>query len=540
MTDFGLGFDESFDGRVAVPAKAVEKYNRFHDRLGRFASHGAHTDTGHGASVDHARESFKATMRKHLERMSGHGKPGERDLSEMHVEIEAGGAVRDEIARRTFAVTRSDAYVKRDRELAAAVERTRTAVRPSSNPEWSLPTWESKNSAEMDQYNAETAFNTARMRSPVADRLNAEAKALQGEHRSVLGEIEPHRKRLQNEYLSQHGGDGTYSGYLAERKYIEDNLPRDLVARRDAISARQEEIERHMFEARNVGLTHATVHGRGNSSTPSKIVELSVDNPFRVDPEFMRRAEERDAARAAYKKAKREHSRARRESAQTRAEILGSGYKESLAALIAFRGDTRRGVIKEVLSDAGVRFSEGHVLLHSESDMPSVDAGNAIRTFSSKRSKAISSLETVAPYFPANWVRHTETIGISWNAHGRGFYSSGTIETAAHNTTMHEMVHSFETSVPGLIDYEKEFYAYRTSGGELQQLKKLQPGYRYRAHERAIPDKFYDAYCGKSYEGRFYELMTMGYSDIMFPRKRTKEIDPEYEAWVWGVIMRTS
>jgi hypothetical protein len=543
MVDYKFAFDSAFNAPLTKTGR-VEKYNRFHDRVGRFASHGAHMDTGHGAPTDHAREGFKEIMKPYLARMSGHGTPGERDIHEMHVEIEAGGKIRDEIDRRTVKLVASPEYVQRHAELSSVSDRAATEYQlrdsmPVEDSSWNAR-WQAERQARSETYRTSNALTKAVRESPVYERLRSERDTLQQERDSVVREIDPIRERLSREFIAREGHKPGFQAYQAELKFINDNLPSHLVERRTKLQEELNQVGDYIREAHNVGETHASVYGRGQSDTPSKKFQLSPDNPFRIDAEYMRRVEEHDASRAAYRKAKGELRRA--QSEPTASQALYQKYIDAQKELKSFELQSRRGVITEVLGDAGVKFSDGKVALRGKfpsAIMDDVNDGNAIRTTSSKRSKAITSLEKVAPYIPARWVQHSPTIDISWNSNGRGFHSSGKIQTASNNTTLHEMIHSAEATVPGFTSFEKEFYQYRTGGAETQKLSKLQPGLRYRSHEISIPDKFYDAYCGKSYGGRAYELMTMGYADLMFPRG-AKRIDPEYEAWVWAVIMRTS
>jgi hypothetical protein len=557
MTHFGLDFHSRFDGRVGDSGVSVKKFNPHHDRLGRFSSGAAgapNMDMGAGSGgVDRAREGFKEIMKPYLERMATHGSLGDgserggplRDISEMHVEIEAGGKVRDEIDRRRNAIITSPQFIEREKKLIADQETAYAALmmpRTVTELAGAQQSVDAKTIAYDKHYGAATAFNTAYNDSPVRERLQRERETLRAERFEIHKQLEPIRQKLNDEF-SAANPDWTPASGLARLVYVNSGMPKDLVDKQDKYDARLEEIGRFGKEAQNVGLTHAAVYGRGGSDTPRKKMVLSADNPFRSDSNYMEKLDTHIAARDAYRKTKKEMEGT---VFQGRSDRMGE-YNKAVQALNDFRGTAgRRNIIKEVLEDVGVQFSEGKVLVASDPTPNGIELarrGDALITRSTKRSKAVISLENVAPYLPKKWVASSNAahpIRIEWNTKRRGVYlGGGKIVTAANNTTLHEMIHNAEATVPQLLPRQREFHAYRTQGSDSQKLQKLEPGRRFRSYEVSNPDKFYDSYCGKTYGGRNYELMTMGYADLMF-RTGNKNIDPEYEAWVYSVIMRTS
>lgn len=107
-------------------------------------------------------------------------------------------------------------------------------------------------------------------------------------------------------------------------------------------------------------------------------------------------------------------------------------------------------------------------------------------------------------------------------------------------TSVHEMGHRMEELRPHIKVIESAFFARRTKGETPQPLKKLQPNNRYEADEYASPDKFENAYMGKTYGGGPtdpYELFTMGMQG-MFGGSRQVHIhkDRDYASFILGVL----
>lgn len=107
-------------------------------------------------------------------------------------------------------------------------------------------------------------------------------------------------------------------------------------------------------------------------------------------------------------------------------------------------------------------------------------------------------------------------------------------------TSVHEMGHRMEELRPHIKVIESAFFARRTKGETPQPLKKLQPNNRYEADEYASPDKFENAYMGKTYGGGPsdpYELFTMGMQG-MFGGSRQMHIhkDRDYASFILGVL----
>jgi len=514
-------------------------------------------DTGHaGAPVDRERDGFKAIMKPYLERMSTHGPVyvpspdglllgGWRDKSEMHAEIAAGGQVRDEIARRHSAIINSAKYQSDKQLVDGAYENAYNAFMHADPKTLSRSTEVSEKFAlKSNHYEASNAFNKAYSNSPVTERFTQEKKTLREESYEIHDKMTPIIQNLRDKFDKENPTAGlpfnVQDKILRERdEYITSNGPKDLKDRLIAVEARIEGISRLQREAKYVGLTHAAAYGRGVSDTPSKKIVLSEDNPYRSDSNYMEKMNAHIDARNAYKNVSK-----KTQTTNGERKKLEEDYKRAASVKDNFDASVRRKVIKEVLEDVGVKFSDGKVSFEGDGN-PGVATGDALLTTNQKRSKAVTSLENIAPYLPKKWIKMSNekhAVSVYWNKSQRGYCSSrGKIVTAANNTTLHEMIHNAENTVPAIRHREKEFHAYRTQGEASQSLRELQPGYRYRSSEVSNPDKFYDPYCGKTYQGgsNNFELMTMGYADMMWKRTNAK-IDPEYEAWVWSTIMMTS
>jgi hypothetical protein len=79
----------------------------------------------------------------------------------------------------------------------------------------------------------------------------------------------------------------------------------------------------------------------------------------------------------------------------------------------------------------------------------------------------------------------------------------------------HELAHRMEYSVDGLLHLEREFFAHRTQPNpNFRKLNDLVLGGGYGDNEIADPDQFFDPYVGKSYNGRAYEIMSMGVQHV--------------------------
>ncbi|EJA0855069.1 hypothetical protein M0910_002535 [Listeria monocytogenes] len=144
-------------------------------------------------------------------------------------------------------------------------------------------------------------------------------------------------------------------------------------------------------------------------------------------------------------------------------------------------------------------------------------------------------------YFPTSWITEsnknsvlllnlTNNRGSQQLYKGVSIISAGTSETKS--TIIHEMMHHFESSVPGFLAAEKLFYERRTKGYDLVQL-----GYPYDEQEVARLDKFVIGYIGKDYAGTGYEIMSVGLQEIMEANTRIYR-DTDYIHFILGMLAR--
>lgn len=143
-------------------------------------------------------------------------------------------------------------------------------------------------------------------------------------------------------------------------------------------------------------------------------------------------------------------------------------------------------------------------------------------------------------YLPEDWIKSSLQKGkIVVQYDKRGKYENY-INTLSTNdklqNAIHELTHRMEYTHSGLLQAEKIFYKRRTENEKLTKLSDIYPNLAYKDFEVTKKDKFIDAYMGKDYNGRAYELLTMGletlYSD---PEKIWK--DSDMTTWLYGVLI---
>lgn len=107
---------------------------------------------------------------------------------------------------------------------------------------------------------------------------------------------------------------------------------------------------------------------------------------------------------------------------------------------------------------------------------------------------------------------------------------SGTNPKQLERCALHEMGHRFEYVVPGIKEAEKEFYARRTQG---EQLEWIGPGHR--TDEKTRKDRFINPYMGKDYNGKAYELLSMGLEGL-FAQSYPMITDLDFMDFILGVM----
>ncbi len=117
---------------------------------------------------------------------------------------------------------------------------------------------------------------------------------------------------------------------------------------------------------------------------------------------------------------------------------------------------------------------------------------------------------------------------------GRAFERGGEIFLSSKSdakTVAHELAHVMEERSKSVVAAEKAFYQTRTKGDTLISLKKATGVHGYKANEVTRKDTFPDAYCGKDYGGRNFELLSMGAQWLKTDPVWFAKTDPEYFAW---------
>ncbi|WP_051344090.1 hypothetical protein [Alicyclobacillus herbarius] len=127
--------------------------------------------------------------------------------------------------------------------------------------------------------------------------------------------------------------------------------------------------------------------------------------------------------------------------------------------------------------------------------------------------EAVQRLKGQLRYLPKDWVDafRGRQIFAKMSTERSYYQQGGMAETislrssASPSVTLHELTYRCEAWVPKLVQMEQAFYEYRTAGEPLKWL-----GPRYDPNEMTRFDRFTDSYMGKDYDGRFFELMSMG------------------------------
>ena len=157
------------------------------------------------------------------------------------------------------------------------------------------------------------------------------------------------------------------------------------------------------------------------------------------------------------------------------------------------------------------------------------------------RSPMRKIVEDAYSFYPKEWVEKSIKRGnLTPKTVDRGYYddwgkiiaiSSSNGKDGSFETAIHELGHRFERAVPEIRDEERKFYERRTKGEELEWLGK-----GYKKSEVTRKDNFVHPYMGKDYQGKVYELVSMGFEYAYTnPEKLAK--DPDMESWIYGLLL---
>lgn len=170
------------------------------------------------------------------------------------------------------------------------------------------------------------------------------------------------------------------------------------------------------------------------------------------------------------------------------------------------------------------------------SDLKALNTGH----LKNSRSAVAKAVKKAYEHYPREWVDISAThSGVNLKKQMRGYYSDGRLEIAISGwnddsqfrCSMHELGHRFEHVLGGLADLESVFYNRRTKGEELQWL-----GGRYKKTERSRFDDFVEKYMGKYYDGKYFELVSMGF-EYAFTNPKKLMADEDMAEWIYGLLM---
>ena len=156
-----------------------------------------------------------------------------------------------------------------------------------------------------------------------------------------------------------------------------------------------------------------------------------------------------------------------------------------------------------------------------------------------RKEKVMEALDNVRLHLPTDWVEKGNSRPIRTRYALRGYFIDGrgedTIALSGGKAHMeccafHEMGHRIEYLYPEILELERQFYERRTRGEELQWL-----GAGYKKEEKARFDRFVNAYMGKDYGGKGYELLSMGLESLFCGTYNLSQ-DTEYQDFLLGIL----
>jgi hypothetical protein len=110
--------------------------------------------------------------------------------------------------------------------------------------------------------------------------------------------------------------------------------------------------------------------------------------------------------------------------------------------------------------------------------------------------------------------------------------------------TLHELGHRMEHTNPRVLWMQEVFYRRRTTDHEHGGLTET-VSYRGSAEEWVRPDGFVDDYIGKDYQGRAYEVLSVGMESIFGGSRGAlvgadhERVDHDHRAFVLGLLATT-
>lgn len=188
-----------------------------------------------------------------------------------------------------------------------------------------------------------------------------------------------------------------------------------------------------------------------------------------------------------------------------------------------------------------------------------------IRTQTGKRHSSRNSAEVEAIFddvtqlYPTEWMEAsagkgrlvfgTADRGYQWERRGAGdpqfwdvteIVSSGANAKENFETMVHEVGHRIEQSHPTITALESQFYARRVGTERITSLRTLTGNTSYHASEKARRDDFIHPYMGKDYGGNYWELVSMGFENVLSPKAVMGTVnlveDPDYLDFILGLL----
>ena len=170
------------------------------------------------------------------------------------------------------------------------------------------------------------------------------------------------------------------------------------------------------------------------------------------------------------------------------------------------------------------------------------------KLINSKTSKATPHFLNGVKVYPQSWIDKMEERGkVDLKTVSRGSFSestsgndviriSGDSNEESITTAIHEIGHRLETIFPNIRDLEEEFYKKRTEGERTETLRSVTKNRGYKGSERTRKDNFIDPYMGKDYNGKAYELVSMGFQYYFTEPKKLMK-DPDMFNFISGILL---
>ena len=160
-----------------------------------------------------------------------------------------------------------------------------------------------------------------------------------------------------------------------------------------------------------------------------------------------------------------------------------------------------------------------------------------------KNKEPARALAFAASVYPKSWIDEMQIYicsPLSARYDGRRSYNAVRTIYLAHkgeendNSAIHEVGHSMERAIKGMLQQERNFYEYRTHGEKAIRINTIAEGYS--KNEVTKLDNFEDFYMGKDYGGTDFELISMGFEWVLGSDEDCFIADEEMERWIVGLL----